>query len=87
MSKKRHSEKGIYDRERVKYLKANRSCTIQSPICTHKATVIHHKRGREGHRYLNQAEWAASCVACNLYVEKEKAWAVANGHRLDRLAA
>lgn len=87
MSAHRHAQKRIYDKDRAIFLKKHPHCSIQSPICTHKSTVIHHKRGRTGHRYLNKAEWAASCVACNLYVEKEKTWAVENGHRLDRLAA
>lgn len=85
ISQRRRDEKAIYLRERVVYLIENPWCVIKSPVCTKRATVINHKRGRDGPRYLNKAEWEASCFLCNDYCEKEKEWAWKHGHRLDRI--
>mgnify|MGYP001545745318 CR=1 FL=1 len=75
VSARRKKESKIYKKERILFLSSHLTCEINSPICTYEATVIHHKKGREGSLYLDTRYWAASCWNCNGYVEVNDEWA------------
>lgn len=84
VSEKRKEENKIYSFRRRLFLAARPRCEIQSPVCTYKATVIHHKKGREGDLFLDERFWAASCEQCNLYVEVHDKWARENCYKLSK---
>lgn len=47
------------------------------------AMEVHHKKGRG--KYLNRVEWfAGTCRGCHDHVEKNRAWAYANGWLIKR---
>lgn len=70
----------LYFLLRTAFLKEHKECEIQSPVCTGKATCVHHTKGR-GRFYLVVATWMASCKWCNGYVEKHDAWAREKGFK------
>lgn len=57
----------------------NEMCLIQSPVCTKKATCVHHKK-RRGKNLRNEKYQEPACEPCNLYVEEHPKWAYENGH-------
>lgn len=65
------------------FLAKNPECNIKSPVCTKKATVINHTRGREGN-VLNVEDWESSCENCNRYIEEHHDWGRENNHKKPR---
>ena len=78
MSAKRKSDIVVYSMLREKFLSRCPQCQIQAPGCTKKATVVHHTRGRILY-YLIVSTWMASCAGCNLFIERNDAWARLRG--------
>lgn len=67
-----------------RFLAKNKRCQIKSPVCTKKATCVHHTQGRGEAELLDQKTWKASCEACNGYVEQNHAWAEERGSKVSR---
>lgn len=65
----------------IEYLERpeNKDCKIKSPVCTGKATCVHHKK-RRGQNLINEKYFEPSCGPCNSYIENHVSWALANGH-------
>ena len=66
------------------FLLRNPLCQIGSPVCTKKATVVHHNQGRGINEVLNQATWMACCPPCNAWVEQHHAEAEQMGAKVSR---
>lgn len=64
--------------------KKKHKCEIKSPVCTSKATVINHTRGRGKDHVLDESTWQASCSECNLWVEANHAKGEALGAKKTR---
>jgi len=58
----------------IDFLEKRPVCEINSPVCTQTATCVHHTAGRGVAQVMNIKSWKASCVACNIYVEKHDEW-------------
>ena len=58
-------------------------CKIKSPVCIKKAQGFHHLQGREG-KNLTGKKKIPACNPCNLFIEKNDAWARANGFKLSK---
>src|SRR5688500_10456702 len=56
---------------------AGTKCSIKSPVCTRIAQGFHHPKGRIGENLLK--EKIPACNPCNIWVEKNVPWAIANG--------
>lgn len=59
-------------------------CKIGSPVCTKVAQGFHHKKGREGQLLTDDKHKVPCCNMCNQFLEKNDAWARANGHKESR---
>lgn len=69
-------------RPRVKEMvEAKTPCKIGSPVCTRIAQGFHHKKGREGQLLTDKNHKVPCCNMCNQFLEKNDAWARANGHK------
>lgn len=68
------------------FLRSHPACEIKSPVCTKKATVVHHSEGRGKNEVLDQRTWMASCTACNGWVEENDAEAREMGAKKSRHA-
>lgn len=55
------------------FLKSRPICEIASPVCTKKATCIHHVCGRLPSKILKQEHWMAACEHYNGWVENNDA--------------
>lgn len=58
----------LYAKLRIDYLSKHSNCEAKLPICTFKATDIHHKKGR-GPFLLDVSSWIAVCRVCHTYIE------------------
>jgi hypothetical protein len=78
VSGKRQQQNYEYLKLRDTYLADHPQCMF--PLgCHRKANVVHHMRGRQGARLLDQSWWAASCVPHNDYAETNTGEALAIG--------
>lgn len=68
-STKRAKQERQYSVDRIKFLQDNPVCKIQVDGCTHKATQVHHAKGRIGELLLNQKYWVATCASCHTWAE------------------
>lgn len=66
-SDKRKDEMAEYVPLMLAFLAENAWCDF--PGCGAPSQVLHHRRGREGRRLLDQTWWAASCNPHNDYAE------------------
>lgn len=83
------SDKRKKDNEMLKtmypaFLAKHKKCQIASPVCTGKATVVHHSEGRSQDKLLNVKTWMASCPACNSWVEQNHFQAEQMGVKISR---
>lgn len=77
-SDKRAQQMSLYRPLARAFLETHPRC--QFPLgCTAPSTEVHHRRGREGARLLDERFWAASCRACNEYAEEHTGDALACG--------
>lgn len=58
-------------------------CAVKSPVCIGRATGFHHPEGRLGENLLKKK--IPCCDPCNELLERDDAWARANGFKLSRL--
>jgi hypothetical protein len=83
-SVRRQTERQEYNRRGKKFLAANPHCGVcvkeRNPLPPRAATQVHHRRGRKGSNYLNEATWLAICQQCHDRVHREPAWAKENGY-------
>lgn len=56
-------------------------CEVEG--CVHKATQIHHKKGRIGDALYN--DFLAICEDCHRKVEENPEWAKENGYSVSRI--
>lgn len=63
---------------------AGEKCRVHSPECAKNATGFHHLSGRIGELLTNREKKIPCCDACNRYIEKNDAWARANGFKLSK---
>lgn len=63
----------------------NQQCQVNSEVCTHKATVIHHAAGRTGKALTNEKDWIPSCGPCNIWIEGNDAKARQMGVKKSRI--
>ncbi len=54
-----------YAKAAKEWKKTHRECQAKLPGCTHVATQIHHREGRDGHRLLDKSTWLAVCHNCH----------------------
>ena len=66
-------------------VEANTPCAVKSEVCTGTAQGFHHLAGREG-KELTGKRKIPCCNMCNTYIEKNDAWARANGFKLSKHA-
>lgn len=63
----------------------NTPCKVNSPVCTKKAQGFHHLAGRLG-KLLTDKKKVPCCNACNQFIEKNDAWARANGWKTSKFS-
>ena len=66
------------------FLQKHKTCQLKTPVCTKKATCIHHTKGRGPNEIKDESTWKASCTACNLWVEQNHAAAEERGLKVPR---
>lgn len=57
-------------------VEANTDCKVKSPVCTGMAQGFHHLQGRGKNLMIKKIP---CCNPCNLFIERNDAWARANG--------
>lgn len=67
-SPKRAKQERQYLRDREVFLSERPRCEMRLTDCTVWATEVHHMRGREGERLLDQDYWLPGCRPCHSYV-------------------
>lgn len=65
---------------------ANTPCKVHSPVCTGKAQGFHHLQGRDGKNLTDKKKKIPCCNPCNQFIEKNDAWARANGFKLSKFS-
>lgn len=63
----------------------NTPCAVKSPECTKLAQGFHHPNGRIG-KLLMDKERMPCCNPCNSFIEKNDAWARANGFKKSKFS-
>ena len=66
-------------------LEANTPCKVQSAVCTGMAEGFHHLVGRIAGALTGDKK-IPCCNMCNRYIEKNDAWARANGWKLSKFS-
>jgi hypothetical protein len=61
-------------------------CKAKSPVCTGLATGFHHLKGRTGELLTDKRHLIPCCDLCNQFIEKNDAWARANGLKLSKFS-
>lgn len=59
---------------------------VKSPVCTGRAQGFHHLAGRLGKLLTDKKKKIPCCNACNTFIEKNDAWARANGFKLSKFS-
>lgn len=67
-------------------VKKNTECAVKSPVCTGFAQGFHHLVGRIGELLTNRKKKIPCCNPCNRFIEKNDAWARANGFKLSKFS-
>lgn len=67
-SPKRAAEERSYSQARRRFLAERSRCQAALDGCSGAATDVHHMRGRDGARLLDEQWWAALCRPCHRYV-------------------
>jgi hypothetical protein len=65
-------------------VKAGTPCKVNSPVCTGKAQGFHHLQGKDGELLTNKKKKVPCCNPCNGFIERNDAWARANGFKLSK---
>lgn len=69
-----------YSKQRKAYLDNNPICVV----CGHKASDVHHIKGR-GIYLLVEEFWMAVCRLCHTKIETNTSWAISKGYKKSRL--
>ncbi len=96
MSKKRKRENAEYTRSRARYLEEHQACEMCIPIHVisdgshgsprpRPSNQIHHRKGRDGPYYLDEAWWYASCPECHAWEDRHRGLARQYGITFSRL--
>lgn len=76
MSEKRQKESRQYSKQRTAFLAARPACER----CNKRPSRdVHHKAGRSGSNYLDEATWAALCRHCHTAIHERPGQARAEG--------
>lgn len=62
---KRARQERQYLRDRAVFLAEHPNCEMRLEDCTAIATEVHHMRGRDGARLLDQDYWLPGCRSCH----------------------
>jgi hypothetical protein len=73
-----------YSAQRKVYLKYHPYCEAKLSVCTHKATTVHHRKGR-GMYLLDESTWLPCCLECHTHIENSPVEAKALGLSESRL--
>jgi hypothetical protein len=71
VSNRRRAEMAIYSKERSFFLQLHPlcdACRVIDPTKQRASCDIHHKKGRTGPNYLDQATWMAVCRPCHDFI-------------------
>lgn len=68
-SKKRQAINREYAKKAKAFREANPHCQVNLTGCTGKTECVHHVRGRIGNNLMDETNWLASCLSCNLRAE------------------
>lgn len=82
-SVKRARQEREYAHLRLAYLENRPACER----CLHRATEIHHKRGRVGELLTATEFWVGLCHDCHVHITERPAWAMEQGWSLPRTGA
>lgn len=83
-SEKRIKESKEYRKIVKEILSKDGRCSVKSPVCTKKATGLHHLQKRSPANYKERSNLIASCNECNLYIEEHPCWAKEKGLTVSR---
>lgn len=72
VSKKRRGENAYYSRKRREFLARFKFCAVSPALFGRKAksTEIHHRAGRIGANFLNEATWLPVCRAAHDWIHQ-----------------
>ncbi len=71
VSAKRRKAQRAYTAKRRAFLLIRTLCQARvRQICTGRSSQVHHRFGRSGSNYLNEATWLATCAACHEWVHQ-----------------
>lgn len=81
VSKKRRGENSYYSKKRVAFLERFQWCACAVVLFgkPKRATEIHHKEGRAGTRYLDEATWLPVCRDSHVWIHAHPKEARARG--------
>lgn len=82
VSVRRQAEAAAYCRQKKKFLAARPACEVCVALDAkprQRSNQVHHRRGRKGSNYLNEATWMAVCPGCHDRIHREPAWAKEHG--------
>lgn len=67
-------------------LAKNPKCKVKSPVCSGIAQGLHHIAGRIGDKLTDKKNVVPCCNRCNSYLEKNDAYARANGWKISKFS-
>ncbi len=70
VSAARAKENAEYSRRRRDFLIENFSCQVRTAHCTHHATQVHHRDGREGSLLTDVSLFTATCPNCHNWIHQ-----------------
>lgn len=82
VSEKKKAELNEYTKKRADFLRLHPSCAGNGiiPGCNFdERLTIHHLRGREGEKMLDEDNWMTLCMACHIFVHENSLWSYENG--------
>lgn len=82
-SVKRARQEREYNKLRDEFLEAHPACER----CLHRATEIHHAKGRVGLLLLAVEFWHGLCHDCHQHITEHPLWAIEQGWSLSRVAS
>jgi hypothetical protein len=88
MSFRSEKQNREYRKIRKVFLEENPQCqcVIHEHQCRHRATQIHHKRGR-GKDLCNTEFFMGVCGACHEYIERNRSWSKEKGYLINRASS
>jgi len=84
VSEKRKITNREYKRLVKDILGKDGNCKIKSPVCTGKASGLHHLQKRSPKNLTKKGNLIPACSACNLFIETDPEWAKENGFTISK---